>query len=219
MAKWELALSAGKVVRFSTLEQMWTRVTLNDGTSRRYGFGWTIDERRGHRLISHDGITGTEYSRFPDDALTVIVLTNLGRNIGTAGVNAWGLTLGVAARYIPGLLVSSLAAQVDPDPARTEQLRLFLSDVAAGRGETMMTDGLRKVVNANVRKILSERVASMTEFSFLACDHVDAQTADRYGSWSTLACHYRMRDAAQTRYYTFWLTPDGHIADFVSSLE
>jgi hypothetical protein len=33
----------------------------------------------GHRMISHGGITGTEYSRFPDDGLTVIILTNLGR--------------------------------------------------------------------------------------------------------------------------------------------
>ena len=76
---------------------------LNDGTSRPYGFGWRVEERRGHRLIYHAGITGTQYSRFPDDGLTVIVLTNLGSRIGTTGVNSWGLTIGVAGRYIPDL--------------------------------------------------------------------------------------------------------------------
>jgi hypothetical protein len=42
-------------------------------------------------MISHTGLTGTEYTRFPDDRFTVIVLTNLGRRVGATGVNAWGL--------------------------------------------------------------------------------------------------------------------------------
>ena len=38
-----------------------------------YGFGWEIVESHGHRMITHNGITGTEYTRFPDDELTAIV--------------------------------------------------------------------------------------------------------------------------------------------------
>jgi CubicO group peptidase (beta-lactamase class C family) len=104
LVKWELALAAGKVVKPASLEQMWTPVRLNDGTTHGYGFGWGLGQRRGHRLISHTGITGTQYSRFPDDGLTVIVLTNLGRRgAGRKDVNSWGLTLGVAGHYVPGL--------------------------------------------------------------------------------------------------------------------
>jgi len=55
-------------------------------------------------MISHGGITGAEYSRFPDDGLTVIILTNLGRpGIATPKVNSWGLTVAVASYYIPDL--------------------------------------------------------------------------------------------------------------------
>ena len=51
--------------------------------------------------MTHTGLTGTEYSRYPDDGLTVIVLTNLGQHVGpgTEAANAWGLTLGVVGRY------------------------------------------------------------------------------------------------------------------------
>jgi D-alanyl-D-alanine carboxypeptidase len=82
LVKWDNALAAGKVVKRSSLEQMWTPVRLNSGGSFPYAFAWGMDERRGHRMLTHTGITGTEYTRFPDDKLTVIVLTNLGSHIG-----------------------------------------------------------------------------------------------------------------------------------------
>lgn len=104
LARWEVALAAGKVVTPASLEQMWTPVRLNDGTTHGYGFGWVLGRRGRHRLISHTGITGTQYSRFPDDGLTVIVLTNLGRRVSAPGaVNPFGLTVGVAGYYIRGL--------------------------------------------------------------------------------------------------------------------
>jgi beta-lactamase family protein len=53
------------------------------------------------RLRYRRGITGTEVSLFPDDGLMVVVLTNLGRQVGgTDPVNAWGLTSAVAERYL-----------------------------------------------------------------------------------------------------------------------
>ncbi len=104
LVKWDNALATAKVVKPSSLEQMWTPVRLNSGGSYLYGFGWQLGEVRGHRMISHAGVTGTEYTRFPDDKLTVIVLTNLGARLSSTKVNAWGLTKGVAGRFIPDLL-------------------------------------------------------------------------------------------------------------------
>jgi D-alanyl-D-alanine carboxypeptidase len=89
LVKWDNALAAGKVVQQSSLDQMWTPVKLNCGGSFLYGFGWGMEERRGHWMITHSAITGTEYTRFPDDKLTVIVLTNLGSHIGAREVNSW----------------------------------------------------------------------------------------------------------------------------------
>jgi D-alanyl-D-alanine carboxypeptidase len=101
LATWDTALAEGKVVKPTSLDQMWTRVTLNSGADRPYGFGWEVKDLRGHRMITHTGITGTEYTRFPDDGLTVIVLTNLGRRLELDPVYPWGLTTVVAGQYLP----------------------------------------------------------------------------------------------------------------------
>jgi CubicO group peptidase (beta-lactamase class C family) len=99
LATWEIALSSGKVLRESSLKEMWTPVTLNDGKPFPYGFGWEIEQSPDRRVITHTGVTGTEFTRYPEDKLTVIVLTNLGLRIGDNldPVNAWGLTKLIAA--------------------------------------------------------------------------------------------------------------------------
>ena len=75
--------------------------------------------------------TGTELSRFPDDGLTVVVLTNLGATVSPSSrVNSWGLTFGVAGRYIKGLHVGPQKIEADPDPALTARLREMLQHVA-----------------------------------------------------------------------------------------
>jgi CubicO group peptidase (beta-lactamase class C family) len=99
MAKWDIALAAGKLVKEPSLAVMWTPMKLNNGSAYPYGFGWEIETLFGHRMISHAGHAGTEYTIIPDDRLTVIVLTNLGGE----DVNSWGLTQGVAIRYLSKL--------------------------------------------------------------------------------------------------------------------
>jgi CubicO group peptidase (beta-lactamase class C family) len=101
-AKWEMALAAGRVVKEASLAEMWTSVKLKNGQSHPYGFGWMIEQMGANRVITHGGMSGTEYTRLPDDRLTVIVLTNLGyRYFDT--VDSWGLTKGIARRYLAGL--------------------------------------------------------------------------------------------------------------------
>jgi D-alanyl-D-alanine carboxypeptidase len=101
-AKWEMALAAGRVVKEASLAEMWTSVKLKNGQSSPYGYGWMIEQMGARRVITHGGMSGTEYTRLPDDKLTVIVLTNLGyRYLDT--VDSWGLTKGIARRYLSGL--------------------------------------------------------------------------------------------------------------------
>ena len=82
LAKWDAALYTEKLLKRSSLDQMWTVVKLNSGqaNSGNYGFGWEITGSRGHRLIDHDGAWQgfkTQISRYVDDKLTVVVLANL----------------------------------------------------------------------------------------------------------------------------------------------
>jgi CubicO group peptidase (beta-lactamase class C family) len=58
---------------------MWTPVKLSDGQTHGYGFGWSVEKGNGHPMLSHGGsIVGFRcfIVRYPDDRLTVIVLTN-----------------------------------------------------------------------------------------------------------------------------------------------
>jgi CubicO group peptidase (beta-lactamase class C family) len=82
LAKWDAALYTEKLLKRSSLEEMWTPVKLNDGkiNSGHYGFGWRIAEVHGHRVIAHGGAWQgfeTQISRYVDDKLTVVVLSNL----------------------------------------------------------------------------------------------------------------------------------------------
>lgn len=132
MAKWDAALYTGKLLKTSTLDQMWTPTKLNDGKTQDYGFGWSVRKINGHREIGHGGgIPGfsTYIGRFPEDKLTVIVLTNLDSG------NAPALAQGVAAVYLPDLAPKPIAAAngKDRDPQATELLRKLLLSTVEGK--------------------------------------------------------------------------------------
>jgi CubicO group peptidase (beta-lactamase class C family) len=82
LAKWDAALYTEKLLKRSTLDQMWTIAKLKNGQPNQghYGYGWFIDQRRGHRAIHHDGAWQgfqTAIDRYIDDQLTVVALSNL----------------------------------------------------------------------------------------------------------------------------------------------
>lgn len=103
LSKWDTALSEGRILKPSTLEEMWRPVTLNDGRvfhlekNLAYANGWLVYELPGHRAVGHSGSDATSYIRFLDDRLTVAVLTNC------QGADPDSLALGVASLYIPAL--------------------------------------------------------------------------------------------------------------------
>lgn len=79
LAKWDAALYGEQVLPQARLQEMWTPFVLNDGTSSDRGLGWVISDFEGHRQIHHGGLLpgfASNISRFVDDGVTVIVLTN-----------------------------------------------------------------------------------------------------------------------------------------------
>lgn len=82
LAKWDAALYTEKLLKQSSLDQMWTVAKLTNGqpNSGQYGFAWFIAARGGHRVLHHGGAWQgfeTHISRYIDDKLTVVVLSNL----------------------------------------------------------------------------------------------------------------------------------------------
>jgi D-alanyl-D-alanine carboxypeptidase len=111
LAKWDAALYTDRFLKQSVRDQMWSPVTLNNGTSHPYGFGWQLGTVGSHRRVHHGGsLPGfrAALARFVDDKLTVVVLTN-GDN-----ANPSAIALGVADLYIPGLIPKRTTARVDP---------------------------------------------------------------------------------------------------------
>ena len=83
LAKWDAALYSDEVLKDATRQQMWTVTTLRNGApnSGHYGLGWFVESKGGHRVVEHEGQWQgfeTQISRYLDEGLTVVVLTNLG---------------------------------------------------------------------------------------------------------------------------------------------
>jgi CubicO group peptidase (beta-lactamase class C family) len=86
LAKWNGSLDSDRLLTPASKAQMWTPVKLNDGKTRKYGFGWNVDTLEGHKNIGHGGSTSgfsASIQRFPDDHLAVIILTNTDEEIAT----------------------------------------------------------------------------------------------------------------------------------------
>ena len=109
MAKWDAALNSEALLKKTSLEEMWTPVRLNDGTTSNYGFGWFLQPVKNHKAVGHGGDMPGFTSfiwRFIDDRLTVIVLSNC-ENAQTARI-----ALGVAGIYVPALLSPEVKKQL-----------------------------------------------------------------------------------------------------------
>jgi CubicO group peptidase (beta-lactamase class C family) len=100
MAKWDAALYTEKLLKKSSLEQIWTPVKLNNGKTENYGFGWSLNDVRGHRIIEHGGSWQgfkAHIARYVGEKLTVVVFANLSQ------ANTGKIAHGVAALYNPEL--------------------------------------------------------------------------------------------------------------------
>src|SRR5205807_1446926 len=105
LEKWDAALTAHTLLTAKEMEPALTAATAANGAPLRqsdgslaplYGFGWFLNPYRGHRRHSHYGETvgfRNSIQRFPDDRLTVIVLSN------RAEVDAPALAESVADLY------------------------------------------------------------------------------------------------------------------------
>jgi CubicO group peptidase (beta-lactamase class C family) len=86
MAKWDRALRHHTLLSEVEMQPALTPVKPShgspeepDGRPAEYGFGWFLNPYKGHQRMWHYGETvgfRTTIQRFPDDALTIIILTN-----------------------------------------------------------------------------------------------------------------------------------------------
>ena len=105
LAKWDAALAGSKLLTAKEMDPAFTPATAVNGVALHdpdgnvaplYGFGWFLNPYRGHRRYAHEGETvgfRTAIQRYPDDHLTIVVLSN------RAGADAPALADHVADLY------------------------------------------------------------------------------------------------------------------------
>jgi D-alanyl-D-alanine carboxypeptidase len=135
LLKWADALMHGRLLKPASVERMWSPSRLVDGTLVDYGLGTRLGRLSGHRMVGHTGNGGgfkAVLLLFPDDDLTVAVLTNTDA----------GSPVGVAARVARAAL--HLADEPRPEqPLPAEKAAAFTGtfDSDEGRVTFFARDG------------------------------------------------------------------------------
>jgi CubicO group peptidase (beta-lactamase class C family) len=134
LEKWDAALYTEKLLKRSSLQQMWTVMNLNNGQPNKanYGFAWEIKQTNGHKVMEHGGAWQgftCDISRYVDDKLTVVVLTNLDAGHAQPGKIAHT----VAGFYVPALMPTEAKPIEDKEPQTTQSVRNLLQEIADGK--------------------------------------------------------------------------------------
>jgi len=134
LEKWDAALYTEKLLKRSSLDQMWTVMKLNNGKPNKanYGLAWEINEINGHKVIEHGGAWQgftCDISRYVDEKLTVVVLTNLDSGHAQPGKIAHT----VAGLYLPALMPAEIKPIEDKEPQTTQLVRSLLQEIASGK--------------------------------------------------------------------------------------
>lgn len=204
LAKWDAALSSGKLLQKSSFDAMWFPYKVGNGATApfNYGFGWFVDTYHGRRVISHSGGTpgfSSVIYRFPDDRLTVILLTNHTDRVIDP------LAFDIAGLYVP-TLARPKTAGADPGAEKSRQLKEALSGLFAGKPDpALFTPAMQIFLGTATGKGLWPWAGSdgeMKSFTFSEQEEAGEQRILRYKAV--------LGDV--TRWFSFTVTDDGKIA-------
>jgi CubicO group peptidase (beta-lactamase class C family) len=219
LAAWEAALRARKFLEPESFEAWWTPVTLANGTTYPYGFGWSIEEQRGYPVIEHGGSWQgfrTAIARYTEQGLTIAVLANLAQAEPE-----------VMAHEIAGILEPALRrpdpsrTTRDPDPERAERLQGVLAAWADYRVVPAMARGLAETASGSGREAAARartgwRLARMKGFRYLGEDDLSDRPLDFMGERIARIAYYAMDMENARHSYRFLLTADGRVVSFDS---
>nr|WP_314858981.1 serine hydrolase [uncultured Undibacterium sp.] len=104
LAKWDAAVSAGKLLKAEHWKRAFTSYKLKNGQDTNYGYGWGIGQFESQTMISHGGgIPG--FSTFalslPKDKVYVAVLTNADGGLAQPEMVAMRLAASAIGKPIP----------------------------------------------------------------------------------------------------------------------
>jgi CubicO group peptidase (beta-lactamase class C family) len=191
------ALEQGRLLKPSSLQEMWSRARLPAGEGE-FGIGWVVGRRQGRRTVGHSGGPAlADLLYFPDDGVAVAVLLNQ-QNMFPY------LAEGIADILLPpGTLPPPIA---DSDPALTRRLRAVLA--SAGEGN-VNADEIAEPARAQLVATLREQGPIVVGMLDPIEDLVLVEERREPGRWTR---KYRVMFGRSARYWSFDITPEGKIA-------
>ncbi|MEL6603210.1 MAG: serine hydrolase domain-containing protein [Cyanobacteria bacterium J06614_10] len=211
LARWEIALQKGQLLAPDMQLAMQQPGTMNSGRITDYGLGWIVQDINGHTAVSHGGNLwgySTSISRFVDDDITIIVLTNKDSESGD-----W-LAQKIAEQYVPELVVDlGGSAIADPNPALTKQILAFMTgDETAIEFTPERQVALTSTVRGqSIRAAWADRVRTNPLQSLELLSQTDHPNGQQY--------RYRATSNSGEHLLTAVVTPEGLIASLGISLD
>lgn len=146
LAKWNAAVAAGKVVDRKLLDKAWTPFQLTSGESAGYGYGWSMRQLSGERVIQHGGgING--YASFalwlPERDVYVAVLANH-----------------QSPSPEPGFVAGQLALQAIGKGWAAKPLTLSPSELAAYTGVYRVNENTTRTITLENGQLYSQRTGN-----------------------------------------------------------
>ncbi len=207
LAKWDAALYGEKLLKHTSIDPMWESSRLSNGSAAytpygAYGLGWFVDRFNGHRSVGHGGSTGTAYLRFPEDKISVIVLTNLEQ---ISGGDAPGIALEIARTLIPALNWQNLQPKEPTQVALASTLRSAMETMAEGKfGEGTYNSYFGK----SLKPTLPQQKQGLSALGKL--NKLEELEVLDWGKGHL--GRYRLNYNVAPLYATAWFDPEGRIA-------
>ncbi|MEO6236792.1 MAG: serine hydrolase domain-containing protein [Vicinamibacterales bacterium] len=206
-ARWDIAMTSGRLLGAESIKAMTTPVRLNDGRTVSHGLGWFMDRFNGHPFGAHWGTTVAGHSavirRYVNDSVTVIVMSNLNDD----GLAVDAISKRIADRYVPGVDVHGLRPVADQQKDEWARLRTTLEAVAAG-AETNQAPGLGTRLPPRVRQRIADTLRTATSVDYLGEEPVGA-THFNLDPAVVAFRRYRAVTPAGMRYFTLRLSASG----------
>jgi len=206
MIAWNETVRTRSILSPESWDQILTPMVLNSGNSHPYGFAWFFDEVAGQPVLEHSGAWQgfvNQYTRFPSQDLSVIVLTNARSTMSAT------LAMQIGAMIDPVLTPEAPATEpIADDPAVTAYVADMLEKMSDGSLELADFDFVRQTVFPRMRAALQAQLAGLgraDDLTLLASKQVGDDTELEYrATWGDR----RMR-------VTLTIGPDGGLTNFV----
>jgi CubicO group peptidase (beta-lactamase class C family) len=202
MAKWDAALYGEKLFKKTSLEQMWSPVKLNDGTTYHYGFGWDLGKVTGSKTVEHGGAWQgfkSFITRYLEEKTTIIVFANAGH------ANISKLAQGIAESYDSKFAPIRAEAIEDKEPKVTELAKTILRKLTDGTVE-------KDVFNTEAQKAIYPKLSGASEFLKTLGKALKFELLDKKENNDIRQYKYRVVFENNTVNYFFFLDKEGKIS-------